>query len=177
MDPFLMSTVPVSRHPHAPKPQSHWEFEHTARQFFDLYEQQLMEIHSCEKLLTQDQETLATLIQHGAEDAVLFKQGLDLRLQEFEDDSRRLYATQRRLERILWFCEALREYELFETTGLTSANSLIRLKQQLVVLEDQHDVMDFLRFERDVEADHCGRLKRQIEDAILGTPQENRAAG
>jgi len=177
MDPFLMSTVPVNRHPHTPKPTTFSEYEMSAMQFFNLYEQQLAEIVSCQKLLTQDQETLAALMQAEDEDILLFKEGLDLRLQEFEDDCRRLFATQTRLSRLLWFCEALREYELFETTGLTSEPSLRRMRQQLEVMERQHHTLDLVKFERDCEEDHCRRLKNEIENVILHAPGENRAAG
>merc|ERR1719229_370329 len=77
------------------------------QQLCDKYQQQLAELNACHSLLIVDQERLAGMLapyvnQHGAlvmeapdPDVLLFKRGLDLRLVQFEEDCKRIAATER----------------------------------------------------------------------------------
>jgi len=81
------------------------------QQLCDLYQQQLAELNACHSLLTVDQERLAAMLapyvnSHGElvmeapdPDVMLFKDGLDLRLKEFEEDCKRIQATEAKLQR------------------------------------------------------------------------------
>eukprot|EP00435_Cladocopium_sp_Y103_P041418 s2166_g11.t1 len=82
-----------------------WRFSN-----FDLYQSQLAELNACHSLLTVDQERLATMLapyvnasgelvmEAPDPDVMLFKQGLDLRLKEFEEDCKRIQQTEQKLQ-------------------------------------------------------------------------------
>merc|ERR1719203_1103575 len=80
------------------------------QQLADLYQQQLAELNACHSLLTVDQERLAGMLAPYMDsngklvmdrpdpNVMLFKQGLDLRLKEFEEDCKRIKRTEEQLE-------------------------------------------------------------------------------
>merc|ERR1711862_744438 len=79
----------------------------------ELYQQQLAELNACHSLLTVDQERLAAMLapfvnssgelvmQAPDPDVLLFKDGLDLRLKEFQEDCRRIQKTEERLQELI----------------------------------------------------------------------------
>lgn len=149
-------------------------FEAEAQERANLYNLQLQELLACTQLLQQDQERYAQLMQNTpsvgltqvASDLVLFKQGLDLRIQELEEDSRRILKTERSLTRAIFFARQEYELALLCSTGLVSSNQLLkRVRQQERVLRRQQFLLDTLRFDRDVAADEVTRLRR---DAYSG---------
>ena len=106
-------------------------------QLTDLYQQQLAELNACHSLLLADQERLAGLLaphmtpsgqvspealQQLDPMILVFKEGLDLRLNEFQEDCRRIQATERRLQRKIE--KAAAEYESnFLATSADFCNS------------------------------------------------------
>ncbi|CAD7944117.1 unnamed protein product [Amoebophrya sp. A25] len=110
----------------------------------------------------------------------ILREGLDLRVQELIEDSRRIERTEERLRRKIFL--AIQEYEiaLLCSTGLVSSTALLRrMRQQERVLGRQQEVLDQLRFHRDLEEDECKRLRQialqNLHEDLLGSEEERKA--
>jgi hypothetical protein len=140
-------------------------------QLTDLYQQQLAELSACHSLLQTDQERLAEMLApYVSSDGrlsmnqpdpkvILFKQGLDLRMKEFEDDCRRIQKTERRLQSKIDEATVGFESQFAEASGLADKRVLKRISEQQRIIEAQQIEMDQLRFERDVLKDETRRLQ------------------
>jgi hypothetical protein len=140
-------------------------------QLTDLYQQQLSELSACHSLLQTDQERLAEMLApYVSSDGrlsmnqpdpkvILFKQGLDLRMKEFEDDCRRIQKTERRLQSKIDEATVGFESQFAEASGLADKRVLKRISEQQRIIEAQQIEMDQLRFERDVLKDETRRLQ------------------
>lgn len=138
----------------------------------DLYQQQLAELNACHSLLTVDQERLATMLapyvnsagELGMDapdpDVLLFKQGLDLRLLEFEEDCKRIEATESKLQKKI--DEATTGYEqAVQGISMTTDSRIYkRLREQQRLIELQQAEIDQIRFEKELLADETQRLRQ-----------------
>merc|ERR1719379_3228892 len=165
-DPYLMSTVPRPNGYGAEKLG-----DLGVGQLTDLYQQQLSELSACHSLLQTDQERLAEMLapyvsadgrlsmNQPDPKVILFKQGLDLRMKEFEDDCRRIQKTERRLQSKIDEATVGFESQFAEASGLADKRVLKRINEQQRIIEAQQIEMDQLRFERDVLKDETRRLQ------------------
>ena len=143
-------------------------------QLTDLYQQQLSELNACHSLLLADQERLATLLaphitpsgqispealQQLDPMVLVFKEGLDLRLNEFQEDCRRIQATERRLQRKIEQAAADYEANFLATSGLADARILKRLREQQRLIQIQQQELDQARFEKELLEGENNRLK------------------
>uniref|UniRef100_A0A0G4EYF9 Uncharacterized protein n=1 Tax=Chromera velia CCMP2878 TaxID=1169474 RepID=A0A0G4EYF9_9ALVE len=137
----------------------------------DLYQQQLAELNAAHSLLLEDQEKLAGLLAPyitpdgrviaPPDESVLFlKQGLDLRLLEFEEDCRRIQQTERRLQRKIEESTLNYESMVVEAQGFAESKLLQQVKDQQKIIQLQQRELDELRFQRDVYADETKRLRQ-----------------
>jgi hypothetical protein len=90
---------------------------------------------------------------------LLFKQGLDFRLAEYQEDCRRLTTVQERLQRKLEEAAGAYEKTFMGASGLADARILRRMEEQQRVIQIQQNELDQLRFERDVISDEARRLR------------------
>ncbi|CEM35316.1 unnamed protein product [Vitrella brassicaformis CCMP3155] len=143
---------------------------HEIMQLTDLYQQQLAELNAAHSLLLEDQERLAALLapylsEDGKvlappdENVMLLKQGLDLRLIEFEEDCRRIQQTERRLQRKIEDCTVNYEANLFEAQEYAESRLLEQVRDQQRIIQLQQRELDELRFQRDLYADETKRLR------------------
>jgi len=151
------------------------------QQLCDLYQQQLAELNACHSLLTVDQERLAGMLapyvnaqgelvmEAPDPDVMLFKDGLDLRLKEFEEDCKRIQATEAKLQRKI--DEATNEYEQAVHGIAMSTDSRIyrRLREQQRLIELQQQEIDQVRFEKELLSEETRRLR-------MMTSRDQRAA-
>lgn len=143
-------------------------------QLTDLYQAQLVELQAAHSLLLADQERLAELLAPYITPAgsiapeslpqldpkvLLFKEGLDLRVAEFQEDCKRIQATERRLQGKIE--KAAEEYErnFLQSSGLVDARVLKRVREQQRVIQVQQGELDQLRFEKEVLEAENRRLK------------------
>merc|ERR1719426_593049 len=137
----------------------------------ELYQQQLAELNACHSLLTVDQERLAQMLapfvnssgelvmQAPDPDVLLFKDGLDLRLKEFQEDCHRIQKTEERLSELI--DKATTEYEHAVQGIAMSTDSRIfkRLREQQKLIEVQQQEIDQIRFEKDMLGEETKRLR------------------
>eukprot|EP00928_Gymnodinium_smaydae_P072390 TRINITY_DN55763_c0_g1_i1.p1 TRINITY_DN55763_c0_g1~~TRINITY_DN55763_c0_g1_i1.p1 ORF type:complete len:259 (-),score=76.55 TRINITY_DN55763_c0_g1_i1:45-758(-) len=142
------------------------------QQLTDLYQQQLAELNACHSLLTVDQERLAAmlapyvnsqgeLVMEAPDPMVLlFKDGLDLRLKEFEEDCKRIEATENKLQKAI--DEATTDYEQAVHGIAMSTDSRIyrRLREQQRLIELQQAEIDQIRFEKELLHEETSRLRQ-----------------
>ena len=161
----------------APIPQSlpkHVAEDQQIHSLTSLYQQQLAELSACHSLLLADQERLAAMLAphlspQGSIDPstlptldpriLLFKDGLDLRMQEFQEDCKRLQTTEKRLQRKIEQAAADYEGAFLASAGLADARVLKRLKEQQRVIAVQQAELDQVRFEKEVLEGENNRLK------------------
>ncbi|PHJ25026.1 rna-binding protein [Cystoisospora suis] len=136
----------------------------------DLYQQQLAEINAEHSLLLEDQAKLAAFIAPYLDSdgrvigefddtVLLFKQGLDLRLLEYEEDCRRIQQTERRLQRKIDDVCLRYESMVMEAHGFAESRLLGQVKDLQRVIWLLHSELDELRFQRDIYADETKRLR------------------
>ena len=143
-------------------------------QLTELYQGQLAELNACHSLLLADQERLAAMLAphmtpSGQIDpsavaaldprVLLFKEGLDLRLAEFQEDCKRIQATEKRLQRRIELAAADYEANFLATSGLADARILKRLKEQQRLIQIQQAELDQVRFEKELLEGENNRLK------------------
>ena len=143
-------------------------------QLTDLYQAQLVELQAAHGLLLGDQERLAELLaphltpsgaiapealQQLDPKVLLFKEGLDLRVSEFQEDCRRIQATERRLQSKIE--RAAEEYErnFLQSSGLVDARVLKRVREQQRLIQVQQGELDQLKFEKEILQAENRRLK------------------
>nr|CAJ20421.1 hypothetical protein TgIa.1690 [Toxoplasma gondii RH] len=156
----------------------------------DLYQQQLAEITAEHSLLLEDQAKLAAFIEpyldedgrvigEFDETLLLFKQGLDLRLLEYEEDCRRIQQTERRLQRHIDDICLRYDSMVMEAQGYAESRLLGQVKDLQRVIWILHSELDELRFQRDIFADETKRLRgicrfgHWIQDALFPSPPGN----
>ncbi|PFH38750.1 hypothetical protein BESB_010920 [Besnoitia besnoiti] len=136
----------------------------------DLYQQQLAEITAEHSLLLEDQAKLASFIAPYLDEdgrvvgefddtILLFKQGLDLRLLEYEEDCRRIQQTERRLQRTIDDICLRYDSMVVEAQGYAESRLLGQVKDLQRVIWLLHSELDELRFQRDIYADETKRLR------------------
>merc|ERR1719420_2840371 len=125
----------------------------------DLYQQLLTELNACHSLLQVDQERLAAMLVpyvnaqnqlvEPEPDVLLFKQGLDLRLQEFEEDCQKIQKVERRLQKKI--DEACSEYDsaVHDIAQVADSRILRRLRDNQRKIDVQQQEIDQLRFEKE----------------------------
>lgn len=91
---------------------------------------------------------------------LLFKQGLDYRIAEYNEDCRRLESVQGRLQRKLEEAAGAYERTFMGASGLADARIIRRLEELQRVIQIQQRELDQTRFERDVVADEAKRLRQ-----------------
>jgi len=155
----------------------------------ELYQQQLAELNACHSLLTVDQERLATMLapfvnnsgelvmQAPDPDVLLFKDGLDLRLKEFQEDCHRIQKTEERLQELI--DKATTEYEHAVQGIAMSTDSRIfkRLREQQRLIEVQQQEIDQIRFEKEMLSEETKRLREMTSRGQGARPRYARAQG
>ena len=92
----------------------------------------------------------------------LFKQGLDFRIAEYNEDCHRLESVQERLQRKLEEAAGSYERTFMGASGLADARIIRRLEELQRVIQIQQSELDQARFERDVVADEAKRLRHMF---------------
>ena len=143
-------------------------------QLTDLYQAQLVELQAAHSLLLADQERLAELLAPHltpsgaiAPDALqqldpkvlLFKEGLDLRVAEFQEDCKRIQTTERRLQHKIERAAEDYERNFLQSSGLVDARVLKRVREQQRVIQVQQGELDQMRFEKEILEAENRRLK------------------
>uniref|UniRef100_A0A7S2HWX8 Uncharacterized protein n=1 Tax=Zooxanthella nutricula TaxID=1333877 RepID=A0A7S2HWX8_9DINO len=145
----------------------------------DRYQQQLAELNACHSLLTVDQERLASMLapyvnargllvmEAPDPDVLLFKQGLDLRLQQFEEDCKLIQATERALQQKI--DEAATDYEqaMYGLAMSTDSRIFKRLREQQRQIELQQQEIDQTRFEKEVLQEETRRLREMTHRSAV----------
>ena len=93
---------------------------------------------------------------------LLFKQGLDFRIAEYNEDCKRLEQVQSRLQRKLEEAAGSYERTFMGVSGLADARIIRRLEELQRVIQVQQHELDQARFERDVVADEAKRLRQMF---------------
>lgn len=93
---------------------------------------------------------------------LLFKQGLDFRISEYNEDCKRLENIQDRLQRKLEEAAGAYERTFMGATGLADARIIRRLEELQRIIQVQQQELDQARFERDVVADEAKRLRHMF---------------
>lgn len=150
---------------------AHLQDDAEIRRLCDLYQRQLAELNACHSLLTVDQERLAAMLapyvnangelvlEQPDPDVMLFKQGLDLRLREFEEDCRRIRRTEEALQERI--DRATEDYERQVQGIALSTDSRIfrRLREQQQLIEVQQQEIDQVRYEKELLQEETRRLR------------------
>jgi len=150
----------------------------------DLYQQQLADLNACHSLLMVDQERLAAMLapyvdERGNlvmtslnDDIKLFKEGLDLRLKEFQEDCNRIKDTERRLNNLIEGVTQDYQQAIDGMSMSSDSRILKRLKeqQQLIVLQQQE--IDQIQYEKQLLEEETKKLRlmAQRSGAGLRTP-------
>ena len=136
---------------------------------------ELGNLSSTHSILEQDMQRLASMLapymtpagrlnlpDKGQLDAkvLLFKQGLDFRIAEYNEDCKRLEQVQSRLQRKLEEAAGSYERTFMGVSGLADARIIRRLEELQRVIHVQQQELDQARFERDVVADEAKRLRQ-----------------
>lgn len=152
------------------------------QQLCDKYQQDLVELNACHSLLVKDQERLTAMLARYVNeegdyceitnpDVLLFKDGLELRLQEFEEDCRRIQNLEMELQRRI--DEATSDFEEAVSTVAVSTDSRIykRLREQQRLIDLQQREIDQVRFEKEMLEQET-RLLRERVDFVANDGQE-----
>eukprot|EP00918_Siedleckia_nematoides_P041298 GHVU01089672.1.p1 GENE.GHVU01089672.1~~GHVU01089672.1.p1 ORF type:complete len:460 (-),score=131.73 GHVU01089672.1:683-2062(-) len=100
-----------------------------------------------------------SLVATPDERILLFKQGLDLRMVELDEDCRRIQQTERRLQRKIDECTLTYETMVFDAQGFAESRLMKQIQEQQRVITLQQRELDELRFQRDLYADETTRLR------------------
>eukprot|EP00927_Polykrikos_kofoidii_P041147 TRINITY_DN35063_c0_g1_i1.p1 TRINITY_DN35063_c0_g1~~TRINITY_DN35063_c0_g1_i1.p1 ORF type:complete len:241 (-),score=49.20 TRINITY_DN35063_c0_g1_i1:360-1082(-) len=150
----------------------HLQQDYEIQELTDIYQQQLAELNACHSLLVVDQERLAQMLapftnprgdlvmEAPDQDVLLFKDGLDLRLKEFEEDCKRIQATEAKLQQKI--DEATTDYEQAVNGIAMTTDSRIykRLREQQRLIEMQQNEIDQIRFEKELLGEETRRLRQ-----------------
>jgi hypothetical protein len=141
-------------------------------QLTDLYQQQLAELNACHTILIGDQQLLAQMLAPFLDPAgklpspqqidpkiLLFKDGLDLRISEFQEDCKRIQQTERRLQRKIEQAALDYEQQFLSSSSLVDQRVLKKIKEQQRVIQVQQSELDQTRFERDTLKEENKRLR------------------
>ncbi len=138
---------------------------------------ELGNLSSTHSILEQDMQRLASMLapymtaagrlslpESGQLDPkiLLFKQGLDFRISEYNEDCKRLEQVQSRLQRKLEEAAGSYERTFMGVSGLADARIIRRLEELQRVIQVQQQELDQARFERDVVADEAKRLRQMF---------------
>ena len=138
---------------------------------------ELGNLSSTHSVLEQDMQRLASMLapfmtaagrlnlpEGGKLDPkiLLFKQGLDFRIAEYNEDCKRLEQVQSRLQRKLEEAAGSYERTFMGVSGLADARIIRRLEELQRVIQVQQQELDQARFERDVVADEAKRLRQMF---------------
>ena len=93
---------------------------------------------------------------------MLFKQGLDFRISEYNEDCKRMEQVQDRLQRKLEEAAGSYERTFMGVSGLADARIIRRLEELQRVIQVQQQELDQTRFERDVVSDEARRLRQMF---------------
>ena len=93
---------------------------------------------------------------------MLFKQGLDFRISEYNEDCKRMEQVQGRLQRKLEEAAGSYERTFMGVSGLADARIIRRLEELQRVIQVQQHELDQTRFERDVVSDEARRLRQMF---------------
>eukprot|EP00440_Ansanella_granifera_P029022 gb/GFBE01031525.1/.p1 GENE.gb/GFBE01031525.1/~~gb/GFBE01031525.1/.p1 ORF type:complete len:229 (+),score=54.55 gb/GFBE01031525.1/:1-687(+) len=149
----------------------HLRDELEIQQLCDLYQSQLAELNAAHSLLTVDQERLATMLAPYVNasgelvmdapdpDVMLFKQGLDLRLKEFEEDCKRIQQTEQRLQDKIDSAATDYEQAIHGMATATDSRIFKRLREQQRQIEMQQQEIDQIRFEKELLQEETKRLR------------------
>eukprot|EP00913_Durusdinium_trenchii_P016800 g15790.t1 len=171
----------------------------------DLYQSQLAELNACHSLLTVDQERLATMLapyvnasgelvmEAPDPDVMLFKQGLDLRLKEFEEDCKRIQQTEQKLQDKIDSAASDYEQAIHGMATATDARIFKRLREQQRQIElQQQDLIlcliistyrltqqplkeiDQIRFEKEILQEETKRLREISRRDAMRSRQDDR---
>eukprot|EP00747_Dinoflagellata_sp_TGD_P200363 gnl/TRDRNA2_/TRDRNA2_73759_c1_seq1.p1 gnl/TRDRNA2_/TRDRNA2_73759_c1~~gnl/TRDRNA2_/TRDRNA2_73759_c1_seq1.p1 ORF type:complete len:316 (-),score=76.48 gnl/TRDRNA2_/TRDRNA2_73759_c1_seq1:40-957(-) len=122
-----------------------------------------------------DQERLAklmaTLVNNPRDELLysqiqLFRDGLELRIREFDEECRRLHATQRRMQHKVDEAEASFELEAIQSNRLVDPKLVEKLVEQRRVIRLQQEELEQLTFERDVLSDDAARLRQACLEQV-----------
>lgn len=137
---------------------------------------ELGSLSSTHSILEADMQRLASMLapymtpagrlnlpESGVDPKVfLFKQGLDFRISEYNEDCHRLESVQERLQRKLEEAAGSYERTFMGASGLADARIIRRLEELQRVIQVQQSELDQARFERDVVADEAKRLRQMF---------------
>jgi hypothetical protein len=138
---------------------------------------ELGNLSSTHSILEQDMQRLASMLapymtpagrlnlpDNGQLDpkVLLFKQGLDFRIAEYNEDCKRLESVQSRLQRKLEEAAGSYERTFMGVSGLADARIIRRLEELQRVITVQQQELDQARFERDIVADEAKRLRQMF---------------
>lgn len=152
----------------------------------ELYQRQLSDVTRSHGALEDDQERLAKLMKSvnaglagaGTSTSVMIvKEGLDLRLREFEEDCRRVRHTERNLQRKIDNIAVEQEVQILEMTGICDQRVLRCLKEKQRQLESQQLELDQLRFEKETLEDESRRLRQMVRYGNFPVIGQESAAG
>ncbi|CAE7744234.1 SET5, partial [Symbiodinium pilosum] len=96
----------------------------------------------------------------------LFRDGLELRIRDFEEGCYKLSLAERRLDRCLDDLESQLELEAVQQSGLVDEVLAARLVEQRRVIKLQQEELDQLHFEHQVLAEEAARLREEVEATV-----------
>jgi hypothetical protein len=143
------------------------------RQLTDQLQNELGSLAATHSVLESDMQRLASMLAPFMTPAgrlnlpekmdpkvLMFKQGLDYRIAEYNEDCKRLESVQGRLQRKLEEAAGAYERTFMGASGLADARIIKRLEELQRIIQIQQRELDQTRFERDVVADEAKRLRQ-----------------
>ena len=134
------------------------------------YQHELAELSACHTLLQQDHSDLVQMLQpyvdpgtgslrNVPEDIVLIKQGLDLRLREFETDTYRVQRTEHELQTLIEESALERESQISRLGNQAGSNISTAFNEQQRLISLQQGEIDQLRFETAIMEKETAKLR------------------
>jgi len=173
--PFGNRVVPPSMNPSMPIIASSGGEDEEIRLLTDQLQLELGNLASTHSVLEADMQRLASMLGPYMTAAgrlnlpekldpkvLMFKQGLDFRIAEYNEDCRRLENIQERLQRKLEEAAGAYERTFMGASGLADARIIRRLEELQRIIQVQQQELDQTRFERDVVADEAKRLRQMF---------------
>eukprot|EP01054_Gregarina_sp_Poly1_P010267 Gregarina_sp_Poly_1__10266@NODE_719_length_6614_cov_137_436383_g541_i0_p3_GENE_NODE_719_length_6614_cov_137_436383_g541_i0NODE_719_length_6614_cov_137_436383_g541_i0_p3_ORF_typecomplete_len328_score54_79DUF2076/PF09849_9/0_012RuvB_C/PF05491_13/0_07Herpes_US12/PF05363_12/1_4e03Herpes_US12/PF05363_12/0_28_NODE_719_length_6614_cov_137_436383_g541_i050766059 len=138
------------------------------------YQKGLINLNASHNLLSEDYGKFSKLIQPflsnmgqivrpPSEDLLLMKQGLDLRLLEFDADCLRLQKVEAQLQRLLDDTFLQYEQSVTNTKSFVEEETLQKIQEQQRLIHLQFHELDEIRFQRDLYLDEIRRLKKLVK--------------
>eukprot|EP00405_Crypthecodinium_cohnii_P049253 CAMPEP_0206601568 /NCGR_PEP_ID=MMETSP0325_2-20121206/46724_1 /ASSEMBLY_ACC=CAM_ASM_000347 /TAXON_ID=2866 /ORGANISM="Crypthecodinium cohnii, Strain Seligo" /LENGTH=266 /DNA_ID=CAMNT_0054113599 /DNA_START=108 /DNA_END=904 /DNA_ORIENTATION=- len=168
-DPFYQSTCPRISDPQSGLGN---EPQREAKSLAHAYMRLVDKLTYDRRKLVDDQESLALMLSDAqatfppdeALETQLFflRDGLELRLREFEEECRRASAVERRFQRKLDDVEAECEIETVKAIDKVDPRLIDKMEEQRRIIRLQQDELDQIYFERDVLMDDIERLKEEL---------------